>query len=332
MNGDMEQLSGLNAGPPAGGTICVVGAGFMGCVIATLYARYGYDVAITDSQPAMLESYAERARPIAATFAGGDVSVDEILDRVRAVVDLDDAIRGAFMVHEAVQEVLEVKQAVFEELDGLCSGDVVLATNTSSFLISDIAARVSNRARVIGIHYVTPGHIIPVIEIIHAGFTPPHLIAWARAFVQSIDHVGVACPERPGFLINRIQFAMLTEIYRLVDEGIASRDDIDAAVRLSLGPRLALWGPLLTEDLIVSKKTALAVTDSLYSQTGDENFKGRKALRDLVEQGHLGAITGQGWYRFEGDKAELIEERDRQLSALLEWLAKNDSVARLNVR
>lgn len=318
--------------PPPGGRICVVGAGFMGCVIATLYSRHGYDVVICDNQVAMLESYMERARPVAASFSDDSAEVEAMLSRVTTEPSLKDAVAGAFMVHEAVQEVLETKQAVFEELDRLCPRDVVLATNTSSFLISDIAKRVSARERVVGIHYITPGHIIPVIEIIHGDFTPPELVDWARAFIESIEHVGVACPERPGFLINKIQFAMLTEIYRLVDEGLASRDDIDAAVRLSLGPRLALWGPLLTEDLIVSKKTALAVTDSLYEQTGDENYRGRKALRDLVERGDLGVMTGQGWYTFEGDQNRTIVERDRQLISLLEWLREADAVSRLNVR
>ncbi|ATG48543.1 hypothetical protein CEW89_13815 [Celeribacter ethanolicus] len=323
---------GFGTHPPAGGRICVVGAGFMGCVIATLYARHGYEVVLCDSQTVMLDSYAERARPIAATLADDTLTVEAILDRVSTEASLKTAVAGVFMVHEAVQEVLETKQAVFEELDRLCPPDVVLATNTSSFLISDIATGMSRRERMVGIHYITPAHIIPVIEIIHSAFTPPELVAWGRAFVQSIDHVGVACPERPGFLINKIQFAMLTEIYRLMDEGLASRDDIDAAVRLSLGPRLALWGPLLTEDLIVSKKTALAVTESLFHQTGDENYAGRKVLRDLVDQGHLGAATGQGWYRFEDDVDQVTEERDRQLRALLDWLREADPVERLNVR
>jgi 3-hydroxybutyryl-CoA dehydrogenase len=318
--------------PPAGGRICVVGAGFMGCVIAALYARHGYEVVLCDSNREMLDSFAERARPIAATFTDDAEAVEAMLGRVRLEPALEAAVEGAFLVHEAVQEVLETKQAVFEALDRLCPPQVVLATNTSSLLISDIAARVTEKQRVLGLHYITPGHIIPVLEIIHADFTPDSLVAWGRQFVESIDHTGVACPERPGFLINKIQFAMLTEIYRLMDEGLATRDDIDAAVRLSIGPRLALWGPLLTEDLIVSKQTALAVTDSLHRQTGDENFKGRKALRDLVEEGRLGAMSGEGWYRFDAPYPEVVEERDRQLSDLLDWLRARDGVGRLKVR
>ena len=314
------------APPPPGGRICVVGAGFMGCVIASLYARYGYEVALCDANAEMLDSFATRARPIAATFSNDGAEVAHILDRVTLETSLAAAVEGVFMVHEAVQEVLETKQEVFADLDRLCPAEVVLATNTSSLLLSDIVLHVEHKARVLGIHYITPGHIIPVIEIIHADFTPAGLVAWGRAFVDSIDHVGVACPERPGFLINKIQFAMLTEIYRLMDEGLASRDDIDAAVRLSIGPRLALWGPLLTEDLIVPKSTALAVTDSLHRQTGDENYKGRQVLRTLVEKNHLGAMTGQGWYRFHDAPDAVVQERDRQLTDLLAWLRDRDPV------
>lgn len=318
--------------PPEGGRVCVVGAGFMGCVIATLYAYHGYDVVLCDKEQSLLDSFVERARPITATFGQGAARIDEILSNVATEPDLGTAVQGAFLVHEAVQEALDVKQDVFAEMDRLCPTDVVLASNTSSLLISDIAARVEHKARVLGIHYITPAHIIPVIEIIHTDFTPPRLVDWGRRFADSIDHVAVACPERPGFLINKIQFAMLTEIHRLMDEGLASRDDIDAAVRLSIGPRLALWGPLLTEDLIVSKQTVLAVTESLYKQTGDENFKGRDALRDLVAAGHMGAMSGQGWYSFQQSNDETVRERDRQLSDLLTWLRERDPVSALKVR
>ena len=131
---------GRASAPPPGGRVCIVGAGFMGCVIATLYARHGYDVVICDTQPAMLESFVQRARPIAASFSDDSAEIDAMVSRVHTEPSLEDAVSGTFMVHEAVQEVLATKQAVFEELDRLCPPEVVLATNTSSFLISDIAA------------------------------------------------------------------------------------------------------------------------------------------------------------------------------------------------
>lgn len=314
-----------------GAKIAVIGAGFMGSVIATVYARYGYRVALHDTQPGMLGGFRERALPIARKLAGPDGSADRILDRVTLTAGLGEAVEGAPLVHEVVQEELPTKQRLFGELDALCDPSVVLATNTSSFLLSEIVAGVRHRERVVGIHYVTPAHIVPVVEIITAEFTPGELVDWSRRFLATIEHVGVVCRERPGFLVNRIQFAMLSEVYRIVDEGLATPEDVDAAVRLSLGPRLALWGPLLTEDLVVSKKTALSVTEYLREQTGDENYAGRKALKDLVAHGHLGAISGQGWYRFGRPHAEVVAQRDRQLSDLLEWLGAIDAVKKIGL-
>ena len=159
-----------------------------------------------------------------------------------AVAELNAAVEGAFLVHEVVQEVLPTKQDLFVALDRICPSDVVIATNTSSFLLSDICRDIKHRDRVLGIHYITPAHVIRAVELIYADFTPPPLVEWGRKFLATIDHVGVACRERPGFLVNRIQFALLSEIYRIMDEGLASRDDVDTAVRLSLGPRLAFGG------------------------------------------------------------------------------------------
>ncbi len=311
------------------GKIAVIGAGFMGSVIATIYARHGYRVVLHDNQPDMLLGFRDRALPIARALAGPDGSVDQILDRVVLSQELDDAVKGAFLVHEVVQEDLPTKQKLFGQLDSLCDASVVLATNTSSFLLSEVGLAVKHRERLVGIHYITPAHIIRVVEIITADFTPQSLAEWARRFLVSIDHVGVVCRERPAFLVNRIQFAMLAEVYRIVDEGLATPEDVDAAVRLSIGPRLALWGPLLTEDLVVSKKTSLAVTEYLHEQTGDANYAGRKVLKDLVTSGHWGAISGQGWYSFRRPHVEVVEERDRQLSALLAWLDATDAVKRV---
>jgi 3-hydroxybutyryl-CoA dehydrogenase len=315
-----------------GKRIAVVGAGFMGTVIATLYAGHGYDVALHDSVADMLHSYRDRAVPIVQALSGKDRPFDSILRRVELVPQLDEAIDGAFLVHEVIQEVLEAKQNLFAVLDQRCAEDVVIATNTSSFLLSEICRDVDNRDRVIGIHYITPAHIIPAVELIYADFTPPALIDWGREFLATIDHVGVACRERPGFLINRMQFALLSEVYRIMDEGLASRDDVDTAVRLSLGPRLALWGPLLTEDLVVNKTTALAVTEYLYRQTGDPNYAARPILQGLVREGRIGAMSGKGWYEFEADYSAVVGARDRELSDLLGWLRQTDPVAHIGLK
>jgi 3-hydroxybutyryl-CoA dehydrogenase len=304
----------------------------MGTVIATLYGRHGYHVALHDSQQAMLESYRQRASPIAGTLADAEHSVEQILDNVTTMGQLEPAIDEAFLVHEVVQEVLAIKQDLFALLDRLCAPDVVLASNTSSFLLTDICRDVKERQRLLGIHYITPAHVIRAVELIYADFTPPALVEWGRKFLATIDHVGVACRERPGFLVNRIQFALLSEIYRIMDEGLASREDVDNAVRLSLGPRLALWGPLLTEDLVVNKKTSLAVTQYLHEQTGDPNFAVRPVLRRLVDEGRAGAISGKGWYEFTADYARVVSNRDGQLQELLSWLRQKDTLAGVGVK
>jgi 3-hydroxybutyryl-CoA dehydrogenase len=312
--------------------ITVIGAGFMGTVIATLYGRHGYEVALHDSARLILDSYRDRAIPIAESLANPDYPADRILGNVSAVAELNAAVEGAFLVHEVVQEVLPIKQDLFVALDRICPGNVVVATNTSSFLLSDICRDIKHRERILGIHYITPAHVIRAVELIYADFTPPPLVEWGRKFLTTIDHVGVACRERPGFLVNRIQFALLSEIYRIMDEGLASRDDVDTAVRLSLGPRLALWGPLLTEDLVVNKKTSLAVTEYLHEQTGDPNFAARPVLRRLVDEGHAGAISGKGWYEFEGDYPTVVSRRDRQLGDLLTWLQQKDAVTGIGLK
>ena len=301
--------------------IAVVGAGFMGAVIATLYARYGYPVRITDTVAQSLATFRDRAKPIAESL-GDDAG--KILSGVEARPKLEDAVQGAFFVHEVIHENLAAKQALFGKLDSLCPADVVLGTNTSSLKLSEVFRDVRHRERVIGIHYITPAHIVRVVELIRAEFTPASLVDWARNFLKTIDRVGVVCTDTPGFLVNRLQYALVSEVYRIVEEGVASRDDVDAMVRLSLGPRLALWGPLLTEDLVVSKQTCAAVWDYLHGKTHDEKFRRPPAVTRLVEAGKMGAISGEGWYRFDRDYPSVVSSRDGQLKTLLDWLAEND--------
>jgi 3-hydroxybutyryl-CoA dehydrogenase len=316
---------------PSPRSITVVGAGFMGAVIATLYARYGYRVRVTDSMAQPLETFRERARPIAESLAHDGTDAATLLAAVQAHASLEEAVAGSFFVHEVIHEDLAAKQALFSTLDHICPPEVVLGTNTSSLKLSEIFKRVRHRDRVIGVHYITPAHIVRLVEIIKADFTPPALVQWARDFLMTIDRVGVVCTDTPGFLVNRLQYALVSEAYRIVEQEIASRDDVDNAFRLALGPRLALWGPLLTEDLVVSKKTCAAVWGYLHEKTGDEKFRRPAAVSTLVDAGKLGAISGAGWYRFDRDYASIVSSRDSQLRSLLEWLAEHDRLAELKV-
>ena len=312
--------------------ITVIGAGLMGAAIATLCAAHGYRVALYDQNPEILASFRTRAAPIARHQVSAARSEAEILDAVVCNDSLEDSIEGAVLVQEAIHEDLEAKQTLFSKLDALCPRDVLLATNTSSFMLSDICENLAGRSRIIGIHYVSPAHLIRAVEIIFASFSDEKVLARAKDFLGSIDHVGIACRERPGFLINRIQYALKAEIQRMVDEDFATVEDIDAAVRLAIGPRLALWGPFMQEDLAASKKTVLAVMDYLHRTTGEVHYESTPVLRNLAENGQIGAMSGAGWYAWDAGYERLMLERDKQLSELLNWLRAHDRLHELGAR
>lgn len=312
--------------------ITVIGAGFMGCVIATIYARHGFDVVLHDAVPGMLGSFSQRALPIAKSLGTPRMSPEDIVSRVRLAETLEAAVDGTDLVHEVIQEDLALKQELFKRLDQLCAPSVVLASNTSSFLLSHLCRDVVHKKRVVGIHYITPAHIVQAVEIIVADFTPPELIVWARAFVTRIDHVPIVCREKPGFLINRMQFALMAEMHRIVDEGLASAEDVDNAIRLSLGPRWALWGGLACEDLVASKRTAVAMLEYMHAQTGQSQYEVTDTLRQLVSENKLGAAAGEGWFEWSRPNAELVMERDRQLAEILAWLAARKSIENLEGR
>jgi 3-hydroxybutyryl-CoA dehydrogenase len=305
-------------------SITIIGAGGMGTAIATLCAAYGYRVALTDTNADLLKRYPERAAPIAKYLAGTSRTGDDILRSVESFSSLEDSIKGSFLVHEVIHEDLEAKRALFRQLEKLCDPEVMLATNTSSFLLSEICENLPTRNRVVGIHYVAPAHLIRAVEVLTASFSDDKVIAQAKTFVDSIDHVGIVCRETPGFIINRIQYALKAEVMKIIEQGIASVEDIDAAVRLAIGPRLALWGPLMQEDMSASKKTVVSVSDYIYNATGNAHFKPLEILKKLVAAGHIGATSGAGWYKWDIDATQLTAERDRQLGELLEWLRAHD--------
>jgi 3-hydroxybutyryl-CoA dehydrogenase len=310
-------------------SIAIIGAGVMGTAIATLNAAHGYKVNLYDSDAGALRRLPERAATIARSLAGSTRGTEEILAMIETHQCLESSVQGVFLAHEVIHEDLEAKRTLLGQLDALCGRDVMLATNTSSFLLSDLCGAIRDRHRFLGIHYVSPAYVIRAVEIIVARFTDPALIERARQYLQSIHQVGVVVQERPGFLINRIQYALKAEICRIIDEGTASVEDIDTAVRLAIGPRLALWGPLMQEDLTTSKQTVLAVTQYICQALGAAHFAPTRTLQRLADSGQQGAASGAGWYRWNSEYQERIAERDRQLSVLLEWLTDHDGLQAL---
>ena len=312
--------------------ITVIGAGLMGTSIATLCAAHGYRVVLNDQNPGILATFHTRAASIAHHLASTQRSQTEILNAVSCINSLEKAVEGACLVKEAIHEDLGAKRALFQHLDDICPSNVILSTNSSSFMLSDIGSDVKIRERIIGIHYVSPAHLIRAVEVIIAPFTPDDLIDRAMSFLETIDHVGITCRERPGFLINRIQYALKAEIQRMVDEGFASVDDIDKAVRLAIGPRLALWGPFMQEDLAANKQTVLSVMEYLHDVTKQAHYEITPLLHSMVESGRTGAASGAGWYKWSIEYEQLMKERDIQLGHLLEYLRSHDRLDKLGRR
>ena len=313
-------IQGSHSSRPIGGQVTVVGAGLMGMAIATLCAGYGYKVRVCDPAPEVRGSFAERASSVIAHLSETVPGATGLMERIEFDSELATAVQGSLLVQETIHEDLLAKQALFDELDALCPADVVLATNTSSLALGEIGKNLVHRGRFLGIHYVSPAHLVRVVEIIRTDATSSAVIDLGKSFLTSLGRTAIVCRDRPGFLVNRIQYALKAELMRIVDEGTATVEDIDAAVRLAIGPRWALWGPMLQEDLSTNKATVRAVSDYLSEALEAPHYRAAPVLHRLVESGETGAAAGAGWYEWTGDYGQTVGERDRQLVALLDWL------------
>lgn len=290
--------------------VAVVGCGWMGGQIARVYAAAGLTVHLVDSDRAAVE------RTRASLGRWSSQVIEAGLDELEEVK----------FVQEAVFEDMQAKQDLFAELDRRLASHVVLATNTSGISISEIAARCREPARVLGVHWVSPAYVIPVVEVVPGPQTAPGVVEVSCSFLRSIGKRPVVCRrEIPGFLVNRIKEVLVNEALELVAGGYASPEDVDAVVRWAIAPRMALWGPLRAQDLQSNKKTVAAVARYLYEKTGDGRFRPPRLLEEAVAAGHLGIASGRGYYSYEGlDKEMLLRYRDESLADILAYLERRD--------
>ena len=305
--------------------VAVVGCGWMGGQIARVYAAAGLTVYLADTDPAAVRRTCDNLRRWLDQAAPDDSDAR----RGRVVQAGLDELDEVEFVQEAVVEDMQVKQQLFAELGQRLAPSIILATNTSRIRISEIAARCRDPARVLGVHWVSPAYIIPVVEIVPGPETASGTVDASCDFLRSIGRRPVICrKEIPGFLVNRIKEVLVNEALDLVAGGYASAEDVDAVVRWSIAPRMALWGPLRAQDLQSNKKTVLAVAQYLYEQTGDQRFRPPRLLQDAVAAGHLGIVSGRGYYSYEGlDKETLMQYRDQSLIDILAYLEGRDDRA-----
>ena len=312
-------------------TISVLGAGIMGHGIAQSFLMGGYPVTLYDIQKSILETANAHIEHNLDLFSqAGLIKADESKQALRRLVittELRRAVEKSDFIVEAAPENLELKQALFQQVESLCKAEAIIASNTSSLTLKDIGARVKQKERLVITHWFNPPHIVPTVEVVKGDKTSDETLEVACQLLTRIKKAPVKLNfELPGFLINRIQIAMVREVFDLYEKGIASAADIDRAVKGSFGFRLASIGPLLTADL-GGVDLWLRVSENLLPQI-QSSIEPPKALQRLVSQGHTGIKSGKGFYDYAADfsKKELdgvIKNRDREFLQRLKTLYWN---------
>jgi len=276
--------------------IAVIGAGTMGHGIAQVAAAAGFNVRLNDARVEALDVARTRiADNLAGGVKRGKLSADDAeaaLRRITTSVDLRVTVGEACLVVEAVREDLAAKRELFAALDSIAPTDAVLATNTSSLSVTAIAAATSRPARVVGIHFFNPVHVMKLVEIVGHEQSDPACVDAAARFARTIGKTAIVVRDSPGFASSRLGVVLGLEAMRMLEQGVASAHDIDTAMELGYGHPM---GPLRVTDL-VGLDVRLQIAEYLHRALNEPQFEPPAILRDKVAKGELGKKTGRGFY------------------------------------
>ncbi|SMC01654.1 3-hydroxybutyryl-CoA dehydrogenase [Sulfobacillus thermosulfidooxidans DSM 9293] len=278
-------------------TLGVVGAGTMGSGIAQLAAMHGIRVLLYDSQEGAINRALSKIRErLMRAAERGQVETAHIDEMMSHIIEssLDDFVQADFVI-EAVVEVMAVKKTVFEHLSRIVRPSTVLASNTSSFSITELASVCTRPETVVGMHFFNPAPIMKLVEIVRGEDTLETTIEQAQLLAQQMGKETIVVQkDTPGFVVNRILMPLFIEAMRILEEGVASKEDIDKAVKLGLNHPM---GPLTLADF-TGLDVDLEVMDYLYNEFHDDRFAAPQVLRRLVRAGHLGKKSGRGFYHY----------------------------------
>ena len=278
--------------------IGVVGAGTMGHGIAQSAAQAGFRTILCDVSDELIAAGLDKIRAnLDKGVELGKVDRDErdaALGRICTTTDLDELAAAADLAIEAVPESLELKQQTFERIEASCPTEAILATNTSSLSVASIAATLSDPGRLVGMHFFNPVHVMKLIEIVRHDATRQEVVDQAVRVGERMGKSPIVVHDVPGFASSRLGVALGLEAMRMLEQGVASAQDIDTA--MELGYRHPM-GPLKLTDL-VGLDVRLAIARYLHEELGGDTFRPPKILERMVEEGHLGKKTGRGFYEW----------------------------------
>lgn len=283
----------------------VVGCGTMGSGICEVSARAGFDVIFHEISDEAVEAGRERiARSVERAVERGKLTSEEsaeIIGRIASTTALE-SLADCDIVFEAVPEHLELKKEVFGRLDAILAEDALLATNTSSLPVIDMAVATSRPSRVLGFHFFNPAQVMKLVELVHTVATEESSLEAARRFAERLGKTPVPCRDRAGFIANLLLFPYLNSATRMYDQGFASREDIDAAMQLGCGHPM---GPLALLDLI-GLDSAYEICEALWRQFRDDQDAPAPLLKQYVVAGYLGRKTGRGFYTYERPESSKV--------------------------
>ena len=278
-------------------TVGIVGAGTMGSGIAELVASAGKNVVLLDIEKDIAEdAVAKIEKSLGRLARRGKIDKEQvtlIVSKIHPTEDYGD-FSGADIVIEAASEDMDLKKAVFAKIEENAGEDTIIATNTSTLSVTELAMNTSRPEKVVGMHFFNPAPIMKLVEVINTAKTSPEILEETMEFARSLDKYPIMAKDRAGFVVNRILLPMINEAIFTLDEVIATAAEIDNAMKLGANHPI---GPLALADLIGLDVT-LSVLDVLYTEYGDQKFRPAPLLKEMVRAGNLGRKTGKGFFEY----------------------------------
>ena len=290
--------------------IGIVGLGLMGCDVAAIFLAAGWHVQAAEPDSANWDARRERV-----SVSVGQLGGDFRSERLRVVKSV-----GAFewqnikLVLEAAPEQLELKQKIFAELDRLVPPHIPIGSNASGFRITDISRNCQSRNRMANLHFFAPAHLVPVVEVVRGEFTDSATTETLYGIMKAVGRMPVRVSrDVPGFLANRIQHALMREVFAVIDEGLGTVEDVDTAVRYGFGFRYVAAGPILQKEF-AGLDTHISAARSIYPSLSTST-KPIRILEEVVSEGRLGMKTGRGFWSW--TPQQISEERERYERTLM---------------